>query len=782
MELTMRSVFRRAILGLTCVMVMGLTVVMTGQEALGQSSVVIDDWTHHHLIFSNPGTFADAMKTGSFVSWYRIVTDPRYAMQQMRQKAAAVHSSAQEGSGTTEMFAAVKDPPKFKGKNTLHRDWSIGLGSAGVAPDMYPTKYTFNPVGTPTCSDFVVYGINAPGSNTAPKQTNIVGLNNLYNGTCTTGNVPNVLFSYYVGTGTVKTSPVLSSEGTKVAYVESVSGGSKFHVTTIGTGGTIASPVAPATDTAITMSGGVSVTRSTPFYDYGHDAAYVGDDSGKLHKFSPVFNGTVAEVTTNWPVQLHHSSTNAGTLTGPVYDIVSGNVYVGDSAGYLYSVSGGTSPGTPVASAQLGAGAGIVDAPLVDSTAKTVYVFLGDNAGGTESAVVQLSIATGNISSGTTGTAAAVGAESTTIPVYDGSFDSTYYSSANGTAGHLYVCGNAGGYPTLYPIPITSTGAMGTVGTGVVLASSNIACSPLTEFYNTNTSKDWLFAAVPGSSCGASSSTAGGCVMSFNITSIAPTIGPWTPSTAFASNAEIVDTSGRLQECTGGGCGVAGSLSGTTPPSFGTSTATDGGLAANPSVGSVSLSGEKICFTNTSGSAITLSASGNNNSSTLIRCNASSCSSSGNTQSCTLNSGAIGLIDTAESGSTSIGQTTTIGPIQYQWVSSYTSAATQTSPQVYENCSSCHDQTAQNLEAAIIGSTSTCNFTLGGICYDPGPLTWAFQGTSNGQTTAPQATGASAMIIDNAGTSAGEANIYFGTLAGTGTTNSAVKLSQAGLQ
>jgi hypothetical protein len=38
------------------------------------------------------------------------------------------------------------------------------------------------------------------------------------------------------------------------------------------------------------------------------------------------------------------------------------------------------------------------------------------------------------------------------------------------------------------------------------------------------------------------------------------------------------------------------------------------------------------------------------------------------------------------------------------------------------------------------------------------------------------------MIIDNAGTSAGEANIYFGTLAGTGTTNSAVKLSQAGLQ
>ena len=85
MELTMRSVFRRAILGLTCVMVMGLTVVMTGQEALGQSSVVIDDWTHHHLIFSNPGTAADAIENGRYEHWYNVTHDPRYQLQQLKR-------------------------------------------------------------------------------------------------------------------------------------------------------------------------------------------------------------------------------------------------------------------------------------------------------------------------------------------------------------------------------------------------------------------------------------------------------------------------------------------------------------------------------------------------------------------------------------------------------------------------------------------------------------------------------------------------------------------------
>ena len=60
-----------------------------------------------------------------------------------------------------------------------------------------------------------------------------------------------------------------------------------------------------------TLSLGANDTFSAPFYDYAieDDAIYVGDDSGYLHKFTPVFNGTPssppAEVTTSpWPVPL----------------------------------------------------------------------------------------------------------------------------------------------------------------------------------------------------------------------------------------------------------------------------------------------------------------------------------------------------------------------------------------------------------------------------------------------------------------------------------------------
>ncbi len=111
-------------------------------------------------------------------------------------------------------------------------------------------------------------------------QGNLVGITNLYSGTggvC--GAAPTVLFSYEVGTGTVRTSPSLSEDGTKVAYVESISGGSKFHVLTIGTTGsngtTAISPAVPGTgnnaaDTAITMNGSVQVTLSAPYIDYAH--------------------------------------------------------------------------------------------------------------------------------------------------------------------------------------------------------------------------------------------------------------------------------------------------------------------------------------------------------------------------------------------------------------------------------------------------------------------------------------------------------------------------------
>src|SRR5262249_33671277 len=68
---------------------------------------------------------------------------------------------------------------------TVQPDWNFSLqtatANAGIAPSMFPAKYSFNPIGAASCAnDFVIYGLNVAGSAT---QANFVGVNNLYTGT-----------------------------------------------------------------------------------------------------------------------------------------------------------------------------------------------------------------------------------------------------------------------------------------------------------------------------------------------------------------------------------------------------------------------------------------------------------------------------------------------------------------------------------------------------------------------------------------------------------------------
>ncbi len=666
---------------------------------------------------------------------------------------------------------------------------------------MYAAKWQFSPNGnTASCSDYVVFPVNKAGA--SGTQPNIVAYQNLYvNGTgtgfCPTLTAPTVLFSYFVGTGTVTTSPALGGAAGQVAYVESIAGGSKFHVLKgAGTGasnGTVAAPVAPgtgntATDVSVTLNGGVMVTRSSPFYDYANDVAYVGDDTGNLHKFTPVFNGAPAEVISAganvWPANV---STQVGKiLTPPVFDNVSGLVFVGDSQGFLYSVSRtiGSGAGGVRQSNQLGNSAsGIMDSPLLDPSAETLYVFVGDNVGGTGSAVFLFNAAVSI--AGSSGTNVTVGTGSTTVPVYVGTFDNIYYTSPNGQqpAGSLYVCGDAGGNPTLYVIPITySAGAqqLGAVVTGPALGSSNVGCSPLTEFYNTNTSVDWLFGSVVASSCGASASTAGGCVLAYNITAAlsAATLGPWTPGTLYGANAQIVDTNGDIEQCTGSSCGVLGSQSGTSAPAWATTTGgmtTEGSLIANPGVGSVTCAGcnagtaQTISMTNGSGSAITFTTS-------------STADFTLSPSTGTLGAGSTGTITVNHRNVT--GDTVTIGGVVYNLVVAVSAGAIASAPQVSDSHgANTLSQDAENLFAAITNMTSACSAGQP-VCYTPFQVTWTNEGpsTNTGQANVGAPTGTSGIVIDNYGTGAGEASIYFGTLAGTGTTNAGVKMTQSGLQ
>ncbi len=571
------------------VSILGVLTVSPG--SLGQASPaskptvpVGTDWTNHHVIFSRPATTEQTR---------RLQKDPRYLQQLSRQSLA-------KPLADVASVPVVQSPSKASAsrKNQrLKRDWSQDIGSGGkVTAGNYPAKYSFS-LDTANCSDapqpdFVVYGTGLTGSGT---QANIVAYDNLYSGCI--GTQPAVYWAYNTG-GPVLTSPVFSRDGTQVAFVMSdgpdMGGILVLLKWAASTGEAVGAPItlfrtynrlyptctAPCfTQRVLRDTGGTpdQDTNSSVFYDYTDDIAYVGDDAGYLHKFTPVFNGILNEIKTGgWPVQVNPTAATA--LSSPVYDYGSGNVFVADKGGFLYRVN---SSGTVVTSGQLDFssgdtnGPGIVQGPVVDSTAGVVYLFAssdgsGNCAGGADcTAIYRL---TTNFATGTSGSEALVGVSTVEptapSPLYIGAFDSAYLGSSS-AAGHLYVCGNTGAAPTLYQIAIQN-GVLGTVGAGPALSTVSTPCSPVTDVLNPNApggATEWLFASAQTGGASSGCST-GGCIFNFKNTS-------WEPSAMYTVGQEILDSNLHIEVVSVGG------TSGATAPFWTTGragTTTDGGV------------------------------------------------------------------------------------------------------------------------------------------------------------------------------------------------------------
>lgn len=549
----MMGIIKRS-LGLIIVLAAGVLTLTAGDAAKPAKTgiPVITDWSSRHVVFSHPRTPEQAA---------RIENNIRYQMQLHRHDARAVVAAQVD-----EYIRTHSRRPRQLRTKKLHRDWQWSLGpSASVGAANFPAKFGFSST-TASClgslnPDFVVF---STGVTSSSSQASIMALTNLYTG-CS-GQVPGGYWAYDTG-GLINNSPVISFDGTQVAFVQ-VSGGISSLVLVKWTGG--GSVQTPVTLTAVPaavyaacttlpcmaeFSLGAADSSSSVYYDYGSDTAWVGDDSGKLHKFTPVFKGTAttppAEVTTGgWP-----ATVSGNALTSPVNDTPATNTYVGDSGGFLYAVS---SAGVPTASGRLDFGPGLTEGAILDESSSSLYAFSSnDNAG--SAGVFQLSK---GFASGTTGTEAKIGTASAgTTRQYDGAFDHTYLFSTNNT-GNLYVCGNPGGDPTIYQIPMTN-GVIGTPLAGPILSTTGgTPCSPTTEVFNSiqtgqGLPQEWVFASVRAAGTNAGC-TGVACIMSFRVTQ-------WQPSFQYNIGQEVLDSNLNIEVCEN-----SGQTSGTTPPAWGT--------------------------------------------------------------------------------------------------------------------------------------------------------------------------------------------------------------------
>jgi len=166
----------------TVAMLASLTVLMSGQENPQQQRVPgIEDWSTHHMVFSNPGSFAQATQSRSFVDWYKIQMDPRYKMFLAKRNATWTRAAGgasvaptTDRAGSLDSDLAIfrpspKPPPLPKKTPKPQGDWSNYLGgtaSAGMGLNMYPAKYTWDVNATPDCTnDFLVVPVNKAPSN-----------------------------------------------------------------------------------------------------------------------------------------------------------------------------------------------------------------------------------------------------------------------------------------------------------------------------------------------------------------------------------------------------------------------------------------------------------------------------------------------------------------------------------------------------------------------------------------------------------------------------------------
>ncbi len=487
---------------LWCVVFFAFAPIIHAQNApVPKHTGVPEDWSQRHIVFSR-----DALAQHPEL----IYREPRILYQAMQRWQAP----------NSDVFHAVAPVPASSDNSGTDRDWNVALGGR-LSPDMYPAKYSFDASAPPDCTkDWVVFGLAAAG--VTGGVPNLIAFNNLYvNSTGTgfcTGTAPNVLFAYNITTaagGKIVPSPVLSEDGTKIAFVESLTTSAIFHVLTWSAGqGALKVSVAPTSMTSLTFSASADSTTSSPWIDYASDTAYMGADNGLVYKITGVFKGTPTLAGSPWPVTV---STNLH-LTPPLLDSGRGLLMVGSINGSLYQIDVSTGAPKSLAVGKSGATSpGIIGAPIIDVSNGTTFVVSAND--GTSAVLVEVNTASmASLSKARIGEGSST---KTALTLREPAFDNNYYN--NPSAGLIRLCGTgaADTTPWQYAFGFTEISGQFIVNTTPsfsqqLLASTAARCTGWTEFYNPNLAggTDFFFFGLT-QDCTATGAN-GGCVEALN--------------------------------------------------------------------------------------------------------------------------------------------------------------------------------------------------------------------------------------------------------------------------
>ena len=123
----------------------GAKVAAAQDSSDSQKTPYLDDWTHHHLVFSDPGTKEEAARRGKLEQWNKVNDEFRFHLQQGKRTYGIRPVGADRdgdrrhdrdrdawGRDGDHHHDGGGNPPAGSG-NGIVKDWNTPLGSGGAA-------------------------------------------------------------------------------------------------------------------------------------------------------------------------------------------------------------------------------------------------------------------------------------------------------------------------------------------------------------------------------------------------------------------------------------------------------------------------------------------------------------------------------------------------------------------------------------------------------------------------------------------------------------------------